>query len=241
MNDDPQASRRPPEPTAPATPEPGEPPTPEPPARAPRRPRDSAIRAALITGGFGLAPLLLGFLGLSAAVTPPTVDTPTHTVTATITQTVPPSPDTTRTPGPSSSPSTTTEPPSAGWLRTWQGRVTLVSTFTDFDGIPPAHGLSDVKALGFVDGVYLKATEPGDFAKVTPSASPPTADSCLSLIDATNDRTNRLPVVKGDRVCLRTNIGRIVLLDIQDTIVRGEDNSSATAEVTVWTGSATRS
>ncbi|MCX5360083.1 hypothetical protein OG864_15370 [Streptomyces sp. NBC_00124] len=105
----------------------------------------------------------------------------------------------------------------------------------------PATGLSDVKALGFVDGAYLKATGPGDFAKVTPSASPPTADSCLSLNDATNDRTNRLRVVKGDRVCLRTNIGRIVLLDIQDTTVRGEENSSATAEVTVWTGPATRS
>ncbi|MER7176336.1 hypothetical protein [Streptomyces mesophilus] len=116
-----------------------------------------------------------------------------------------------------------------------------MSTFTDFDEIPPTRGLSDVKAVGFVDGVYLKATGPGNLAKVAADAPTPSPADCLALIEVSNAEPNRLTVSKGDRACLRTNIGRIVLLDIKGATVREEGNSGVSGHATVWTGPDTNS
>ncbi|MEU6351046.1 hypothetical protein ABZ896_17185 [Streptomyces sp. NPDC047072] len=226
MNDDvPPAGSRSPEPVAP-------------PAHVTRWLGDSAVRAALITGGFGLVPLLVGYLGLSAAVTPPTADMPT--VTVTVTETVPLPPSASASKSVSVIP-TSDSPSSKDWLKAWERQVTLVSTFTDFDEDPPAHGLSDVKAVGFVDGVYLMATGPGNLAKVAAGSPVPSPVACGSLIDANHDEPNRLPVITGDRVCLRTNLGRIVILAIGTTTVRAADNSSVIAQAVVWTGPETSS
>jgi hypothetical protein len=227
-HDDPPAGARPPESDAVSPP----------PARASRRQKDRTVHVALITGGFGLVPLLLGFLGLPAAVTPPTAHIPTVTFTATVTTTESVKVPASASAGPSTSKGAVreTQPSLTGWLKTWNGQVTLVSTFTDLDEIPPVHGLSDVKALGFVDGVYLRATRPGNLAKVAVDAPSPSPGVCLSLIEASGDEPNRLTVTKGDRVCLRTSIGRIVLLDITHVTVHGESNSSVAAYATVWTG-----
>ncbi|WP_329546910.1 hypothetical protein OG548_24375 [Streptomyces sp. NBC_01356] len=167
---------------------------------------------------------------------------PTETVTVTRagpTETVPapksPSPFPSGTAGPE--PSDSPGPSSEGWITTFKGPVTLVASPTDLDDIPPFVGrATDVQVIGYVGGVYLKAWNFQSMAKLGADDPDPTPVACGALIDASSPNLNRLAVSPGDRLCLRTDRDRIALIDITDTTVRADDNSSAAAYVAVWTG-----
>jgi hypothetical protein len=230
MNDD--ASTR-------ATPPP-QPPTfgPTPPEPPPNK--DRTVHVAVIAGAFSVLAALVGYLGLPAVATPPTVSLPTTTVTATVTTTVTSTPTDTAggasSPRGSAEPSDSQGPSSDGWITFFKDPLTFESTWTNLDENPPAAGLSDVKVVGYVDGVYLKAWEPQEMAKVPTGAADPAPLACADLIDASAPAANRLTVAPGDRVCLRTDRKRIALIRITNTTVREPDSSSVAAYAIVWTG-----
>jgi len=209
--------------------------------RSPPPHKDRTVHAAVITGAFGVVGALIGYLGLPAVATPPTANVPTTTVTATVTQTV--TPTGTGAGGPPSSsprdsaePSNSPVPSSPGWITFFKNPLTFESTWTNLDENPPGTGISDVKVVGYVDGVYLKAWKPQAMAKVPSGAADPAPVACADLIDASAPGANRLTVASGDRVCLRTDRHRIALIRITKTTVRETDSSSAAAYVIVWTG-----
>jgi len=214
-----------------------------PPRQPPAPPKDRTVHGAVIAGACTIVAALIGYLGLPAVATPPTASVPTETVTArvTVTATVTREPDQKgvgATPAATSGvPQATSLPSSEGWTPEFSDALTLEATWTNFDRFPPAEGSgTDVQVVGFVGGVYLKAWQAHTMAAVPAGAAPPTPVACGDLVDASAPDANRLTVSAGDRVCLRTDRDRIVLLTLTSTSSTGRDTSSAAAAVTVWAG-----
>ncbi|NUP21700.1 MAG: hypothetical protein HOZ81_37675 [Streptomyces sp.] len=216
-----------------------------PPGQPPAPSRDRTVHGAVIGGACTIVAALIGYLGLPAVATPPTASVPTRTETVTtrvtVTATVTREPDRK---GAATTPAVTSGggeptslPSSEGWTPELSDSLTLEATWTNFDRFPPAQGSgTDVQVVGFVGGVYLKAWQAHTMAVVPAGAANPTPVACGDLVDASDPDTNHLTVSPGDRVCLRTDRARIVLLTLTATSPRGRDTSSAAADVVVWAG-----